>query len=118
MVLAKFGRLYRITKLIRLIKLLKLAKDHEKVTSILTETVKIQKGLERLIIFVGTLVLVGHLVACIWVFQAKFIILTQRDNWIRDQQLDDSDNWDLYIASYYFTVTTITTVGYGDITAT
>jgi hypothetical protein len=40
-ILAKFGRLYRMTKLLRLIKLLKLAKDHEKVTQILTETIKI-----------------------------------------------------------------------------
>ena len=29
-----------------------------------------------------------------------------------------SDGWELYFAAYYFTVTTFTTVGYGDIHAT
>jgi len=32
--------------------------------------------------------------------------------------MNDYSDMDLYIASYYFTVTTITTVGYGDITPT
>jgi hypothetical protein len=32
--------------------------------------------------------------------------------------MQDFSDLELYIASYYFTVTTITTVGYGDITAT
>lgn len=27
----------------------------------------------------------------------------------------DSENWEIYIASMYFTLTTITTVGFGDI---
>ena len=69
--MAKLGRLYKFAKLLRLIKLLKLAKDREKVTKILSETVKMQKGLERLVVFVSTLLLLGHLAACIWVFMAK-----------------------------------------------
>jgi len=31
--------------------------------------------------------------------------------------LEDSSEWDLYISAFYFTVTTLVTVGYGDITA-
>ena len=41
-----------------------------------------------------------------------------RDTWITKQGMEDFQDFDLYIASYYFTVTTITTVGYGDISAT
>ena len=76
--MAKLGRLYKFAKLLRLIKLLKLAKDREKVTQILSETVKMQKGLERLFVFIGTLLLFGHLAACIWVFMAKNLSTSQR----------------------------------------
>jgi hypothetical protein len=38
-------------------------------------------------------------------------------NWIYQKGCSDIDVIDLYITSFYFTVTTIMTVGYGDITA-
>ncbi len=38
-------------------------------------------------------------------------------NWIYSKDYIDLDNFDLYVASFYFSVTTIVTVGYGDITA-
>jgi hypothetical protein len=38
-------------------------------------------------------------------------------NWIYSKDFIDLDNFDLYVASFYFSVTTIVTVGYGDITA-
>lgn len=38
-------------------------------------------------------------------------------NWIYTNDYDDMAPLDLYITSFYFTVTTIMTVGYGDITA-
>jgi hypothetical protein len=55
---------------------MKLAKDREKVTQILSDTVKMQKGFERLVVFVLTLLLFGHLAACIWVFMAKTLSTT------------------------------------------
>ena len=39
------------------------------------------------------------------------------DNWIRHLHFVDYDNFNIYLASVYFTVTTIVTVGYGDIAA-
>jgi Ion channel len=38
-------------------------------------------------------------------------------NWIYFYDYTDRDDYDLYITSFYFTVTTLVTVGYGDITA-
>ncbi len=40
-----------------------------------------------------------------------------RENWIYSNDLLDVSEYQLYTASYYFIVTTIMTVGYGDITA-
>ncbi len=38
-------------------------------------------------------------------------------NWIAAGGYSDFSTYDLYVSSLYFTVTTIVTVGYGDITA-
>lgn len=51
-----------------------------------------------------------------WIVTANFE--TEGINWIIDGGYSDLPNSQLYIVSWYFTVTTITTVGYGDITAT
>jgi len=36
-------------------------------------------------------------------------------NWISYNQFQDLNDYDLYVSALYFTVTTIVTVGYGDI---
>ena len=38
-------------------------------------------------------------------------------NWIYQKGLDDVDKTELYVTAFYFTVTTLVTVGYGDISA-
>ena len=40
-----------------------------------------------------------------------------KNNWIYAKGIVDYDNYELYVTSFYFSVTTIVTVGYGDITA-
>jgi voltage-gated potassium channel Kch len=50
------------------------------------------------------------------IFFAKFDA-TSKINWIFDGGYNDIEEFELYVTSYYFTVTTIMTVGYGDIVA-
>jgi hypothetical protein len=50
------------------------------------------------------------------IFVAKYDE-TNRQNWIFNNNYIDSGDWELYVTSFYYTVTTIMTVGYGDITA-
>jgi len=57
-----------------------------------------------------------HVIACIWIFIAKFDEMS-KENWIYIKDYDDLNDFDLYVASFYFSVTTVVTVGYGDITA-
>lgn len=40
------------------------------------------------------------------------------DNWIKANGYDSESSTSLYLVSFYFTITTMTTVGYGDISAT
>ncbi|KAL4505239.1 hypothetical protein ABPG72_016306 [Tetrahymena utriculariae] len=64
------------------------------------------------LLFAGSL-FYGHLFACLW-----YYVGTQNDQgWISFNQLDRNDFFSNYICSYYYAVITMTTIGYGDITA-
>jgi len=51
-----------------------------------------------------------------WVFAASFAD-EEHSSWMKARELDLSEVGANYLTSLYFTVTTITTVGYGDISA-
>lgn len=56
-----------------------------------------------------------HIATCLWVIIPQFT--TTEDNfsgtWMED--MNEMDSTSLYALSFYWTITTITTVGYGDI---
>ena len=54
-----------------------------------------------------------HLVSCIWVMVARFSN-DINETWMSDGYIELSP-YEQYLTSFYFTITTITTVGYGDI---
>jgi len=115
--LARFARLpklYRLLKMSRLIRMLKIVKDRSRLIKYLHEMLKINIAFERLIFFFLIFFVLCHLTACIWITFAKL-----EENgpltWINRGGFLDLDNSDMYITAMYFTVTTITTVGFGDI---
>ncbi|EWS73609.1 cation channel family protein (macronuclear) [Tetrahymena thermophila SB210] len=55
----------------------------------------------------------AHLFACLW----YYIGAQSSQGWIEFYQLDTTDIYSNYIYSYYFAIVTMTTIGYGDITA-
>ena len=62
--------------------------------------------------FVCSFSLICHVVTCLWI-----IISGIEGNglpWLQDKE-NENDNGFVYLTSLYFTITTITTVGYGDI---
>ena len=110
----KFVRIMKILRIIRLLKLLKLIKDGKKMIK-MRSYLKVHSAVERLIIMIFCFFLLCHVVACIWILQAK--VFVGRENWIYVNGIIDYEKFELYVISYYFTVTTITTVGYGDLSA-
>jgi hypothetical protein len=109
---ARIGRMYKLIKMIRLIRVLKIVKQRSQLLKYLNDFLKIGLGFERLFFFAIIFMLLGHILTCIWVITAQL----QDDNansWIND--FNDDKQYEIYITSLYFTITTMTTVGYGDI---
>ena len=57
--------------------------------------------------------ILNHMLSCIWTFVATL----SYPNWIVDQNLTDASDLDVYIAAFFFNLTTIYTIGYGNITS-
>ena len=114
--ISKLTRLYRLIRLARMIRLLKMLHIENRYLKMISETFKINPKIERLLMMTMILLLFQHVVACLWVYAARFDE-SSKDNWIYVKGFTDMQSVDLYITSFYFSVTTIMTVGYGDITA-
>ena len=113
--LTKIPRLYRLIKLVKMLRMIKIAKQKSSFMKYLNRFVKVKAGIERIMMFMVLFVLMCHIIACFWII---LINLEQEDyaTWIYTKMYQDMDNFDIYVRSLYFTVTTITTVGFGDIT--
>jgi hypothetical protein len=75
---------------------------------------KLGQATERLWFFVFILILASHIFGCLWIFVGKNYSI-DGVSWISENFSGEKTGGQLYLASFYFTTTTITTVGYGDI---
>lgn len=112
----RIGKFYKIIRMTKMVRLLKIAKIRNKLVKNLTEALKISVGFERLLFLMVIFVVLLHVIGCLWIFIARFDEQS-KNNWIYHYGFTDTDDFNLYVDSFYFSVTTIVTVGYGDITA-
>ena len=56
-----------------------------------------------------------HMMACVWFFAARFEDFSP-DTWVVRYGIENNDKSSQYGVSVYWAVTTLTTIGYGDIT--
>ena len=71
-------------------------------------------GMMRLVTIVGTVIVAVHISACFWYLTAKLSDFDEK-TWIMRYGYIDDSNGKKYLASLYWAVATILTVGYGDI---
>ena len=119
--IARLSRLPRIYQLIRLFKLIRMVKilknnNSNSVSKFFLDLIKISPNIERLIYFIFAFMLLNHIAACIWYYVAKLQDLNP-DCWVTRLGYIDATHSEIYIVSFYWTLTTVTTVGYGDINA-
>jgi voltage-gated potassium channel Kch len=109
--IVRIGRMYKLVKLTRLLKMLRLVKDRSKLLKYVNEVMRIGVGCERLFFFVLLFLLMAHIVSCLWVLSASMED-DKTGTWL--ESISESSATEQYITSIYFTIETITTVGYGD----
>ena len=68
-----------------------------------------------MIIFLLLMIMFTHVMGCMWMFLARLDEFGP-DTWVFRYNFIDLPMSDLYLISVYYILTTVTTVGYGDIT--
>lgn len=114
--MVKVTRLQRLSRILRLTKVFRFFKafSENKQRKYLNLVLKVSVQVERLIWFLWLTLFIIHLIACFWVFIGLFY-LDSPENWISSFGFQDYSDLPLYAVSFYWTVTTLTTIGYGDI---
>jgi hypothetical protein len=96
-----------------MIKLLRLLKSPERLQSSLGLGMKVNSGFERLGALALTILYLDHLLACFWIMIGRYNFHKAHDGWLTPS-IDSLSPQQVYLKAFYFIVTTMTTVGYGD----
>ena len=117
---ARMGKLYKLMKLMRLIRLLKVLKQKKKLVKSVQNFVSFGPGFERLMSFIAAVTMIVHIVSCLWVMTVSFTPTGNKEDkfegtWMEGNEMGSGE---LYLTSFYYTVQTVTTVGYGDTSIT
>ena len=72
--------------------------------------------LERIVLFLVTFFVMCQVSDCLWYFLARMEDFSEQ-GWVVRGDYEAATDSQLYLVGFYFTVTTVTTVGYGDMSA-
>ena len=110
---ARLSRLYRLVKMIKLLRMMRIVKQRGKFQKYLSYIFKTSISVERLLVFLTIFLILCHVATCMWYFIAKLEDFHDQ-TWVLRYGYEAESPSELYLIGFYFTITTITTVGYGD----
>jgi len=106
-------RLFSLCKTLKIKKIMEHKKNQalDKLTTLISENYTLERVFS---VIVNSLIYIGifHFIVCVHIFIGNHTY----SNWLILTQSEDKPISHLYITSLYFLITTLTTVGYGDIT--
>ena len=100
--------------------MLKVVKQKNKLLAYINEFLKIGFGFERLLFFLIVFLILCHLASCLWIIIASIYNPdgTYIGTWMENFEIYSESANDIYAVAFYWIISTITTVGYGDISGT
>jgi len=114
--LPRLYKLFRITRVLRMFKSTALSTTSDRINEFLQINSRIAySGLWKLLKFLLSVSVCVHVSSCLWYFTARLTNF-EPTCWVMKYKMYDESTERLYLMSVYWAVTTITTVGYGDIT--
>jgi hyperpolarization activated cyclic nucleotide-gated potassium channel 1 len=114
--LVRLPRLYRLIRISRIFKLIKRSVESE-VMERMQDMLSLNRGVMRILGFLMTISICAHIMGCMWFFLAKLDGFDP-NSWVVRGGMEDSSHQTQYIAAMYWAVTTVSSVGYGDIVGT
>jgi potassium voltage-gated channel Eag-related subfamily H protein 8 len=110
---ARIGKMYKLVKLTKLLRMAKFVKNSSYFGKYMQKIFNIGFGMQRLMGFILSFFVLIHIVSCLWIMTAQFAD-EAKGTWM-EGDIFLMGSGEKYLTSIYFTVTTITTVGYGDV---
>ena len=111
--------MYKLAKIVKLLRLFKWAKKKKEISAKVIAVIRTGAAIDRVVFFVMILVLMCHFIGCLWIFIGRDGFDDPDSiniSWISASGFENMQMMDLYATATYFTMQTLTTVGYGDIT--
>jgi len=109
----KLIRFIRFVRLIRIIKALKLLRIYSKIEEFFYSA--LFNGIKSIFSLLFYIVLYAHWIACLWHFVGQIDFDSSGETWMVTYDLIGKSLSERYVASLYFAIMTMITVGYGDI---
>eukprot|EP00892_Ulva_mutabilis_P003879 jgi/Ulvmu1/1863/UM012_0019.1 len=110
--ISKVGKLVRVMRMLKITKMLRVFKAPKALKQL---ELRLGRVLTRVLWLVCSVVFILHIFACIFHFSA--LVSNSETTWVDSSGIVDASNIiDLYVTSMYWAMSTMATVGYGDVT--